>query len=103
MKNIFMKICAFFFKRFASLNQRYDNLRDSTRFYTFLCISVIPYIITDIISWFKGYGIANTIAFIWVLILLVIRIWWIDGNLKEWLPVKKENDFVDMTVTTEKY
>ena len=89
MKKAVMHVCAFFFRRLASLNNRFDKIQEPKRFYTFLTLIVAPIIILQIFEIATKNPWYEVASWLFSVILIGIRLWWISGDLKDWIPVKK--------------
>jgi hypothetical protein len=61
----------------AKLNLIYDRMKEPKRFITGVVFIVFPLIIFS--------GKAELTACIWVAAIIVVRIWWIHGNLSKYL------------------
>ena len=89
MKNLFMKVCAFFFKRLASLNNRYDKKDDKKRFLTVLWFIYGPIMTLQLVSVVTENVWYSVSSMLWILLLSYIRFWWLHKDLRDWLPIKK--------------
>jgi len=90
MKNFFMKICAFFFKKLANWNHKYELLKEPKRFYVAMTVGMIPFLIFDIFALIAENKGFDVIAMLWIFFVIGIRIWWLHGSLKSWLPSDHE-------------
>jgi len=82
-------------------NKTFDKGEQVQRFYIGLGVGIAPFLIMYFISiWFGE--IFKILGFIWIFSMIGMRIWWLFGNLRNWLPENKEDSFVDMTKTTKK-
>jgi hypothetical protein len=77
-----------FAKKIAKMNQGYTIMTEEKRFYTMLLIVGIPLVVLDFMSLVSGHKGLDFIALIWLLSLIAIRLWWIEGNLKKYLDEK---------------
>jgi len=97
MKKIFMIVCAFFFKRIASLNRRYDNQSERKRFLTSTWFGLGPIITLNLLAVITTNTWYSISTMIWVLLITCIRFWWFHKDLRSWLP---EDKSIDITRTT---
>lgn len=84
MKEFLSKIWGVIAKIFASLNTKYDKMEDSKQLYTSLGIGFVPWIVLDIFAIITNHKGFDIIAILWITFLIVIRIWWVEGNLKDY-------------------
>ncbi len=91
MKNVFMKICAFVFKKLAACNRNYDLTKEPQRFYTALVVGICPFILLDAVALFTDNRGFTVLGITWITLVISIRVWWKHGNLRTWLPAKKES------------
>lgn len=84
MKNIFMKICAFFFRRLANANYKYEQLKEPKRFYVAMGVGMLPFIILDAFALITNNKGFDVLGMVWIFLCIGIRMWWVLGNLKEW-------------------
>ena len=90
MKNFLMKICAFFFRRLATYNNVYEKMKEPKRFYVAMTVGIIPFLIFDILALIAESKGFDVIGIIWIFFVIGIRIWWLHGSLKTWLPSDHE-------------
>ena len=86
MKTFFMKICAFFFKRFATANYKYEQLKEPRRMLTGLGIGMGPWLILDVFGLLSNNKSFEFLGMFWILLIIGLRLWWTHGSLKTWLP-----------------
>ena len=79
------KILRLLVKPLAKFNQWYDSLGENKRFFMMLGLAVSPWLIMDILGWISGHIGFEIFALLWILILISLRMWWIQGNLKKYL------------------
>jgi len=85
MKDILMKILSGIARSIAKLNLRYDKMKEPGRFYTMLVIAFVPWIFLDIFAIITSHKGFDIFEMIWIMFLIVLRLWWIEGNLKKFL------------------
>lgn len=88
MKNLFMKICAFFFKRFANMNYKYDQLQEPKRFYIGIGFGLGPFFWLELFGSFIDHAAFKVLALLWIILIVGLRFWWVEGNLKSWMVTK---------------
>lgn len=91
MKNIFMKICAFFFKRLANANYKYDQLQEPKRFYVGMGFGMGPFFLYELFGVFTGQSVYRVLALLWIILMIGLRFWWVEGNLKSWRVSERRN------------
>ena len=74
-----------FFKPLAKFNQWYDNLMEPKRFIMMLVFAVSPWLLMDIIGLATGHRGWEVFGLLWILIMILMRMWWIAGSLKKYL------------------
>jgi len=88
VRNFLNIIGKVFAKNIAKLNQKYDGMKEPGRFYTMLSFTFLPWMVLDMIALVAGNRGFHILAIAWIIFLIVIRFWWIEGNLKKWLDEK---------------
>ena len=72
-------------KVFAKLNNKYDTMEEHSKLYIMILLVAIPLITLGIFSIMTGHKGFELFEILWVIFLIVIRYWWIQGNLKQYL------------------
>ena len=72
-------------KVFAKLNNKYDSMEEISKFYTMILLVAIPLVTLGIFSLITDHTGFELLEMIWILFLIVIRYWWVQGNLKKYL------------------
>ena len=72
-------------KVFAKLNNKYDNMQEPNRFYIMILIVAIPLVILGFFSLITDHKGFEFIEMFWILFLIIIRYWWVQGNLRKYL------------------
>ncbi len=78
MKKLFLKIISWL----AKWNSMYDILIEPKRFFIGMGISAGPLIMLYIMALIFNSIIFNALGLIWMCSIIVIRIWWLEGNLE---------------------
>jgi len=94
MKNIFMKICAFFLRRLAIIYNNYDVMKEPKRFYVAMGFGMGPFLLLELLAVItnnKGFEIS---AWVWILLMIGLRFWWVKGQLYLWLPGTHEHHYL---------
>jgi uncharacterized membrane protein YdjX (TVP38/TMEM64 family) len=84
MKNIFMKFCAFFFRRLANANYKYEQLKEPKRFYVAMGVGMLPFIILHAFGLITDNKGLDVLGILWIFLIVGIRMWAVLGNLKDW-------------------
>ena len=84
MKNFFMKICAFFCKKFANANYKYERLKEPKRFYVAMGVGMGPFVVLELFATFTQNAGFEALAWVWISIMICLRFWWVKGSLKSW-------------------
>ena len=69
----------------AKLNVWYENLAEPKRFIITLLIVALPAILVGLFAIVSNEGIFLIPAFLWFLVFLAYRAWWLYGNLDKYL------------------
>ena len=78
-------IWAFIARQVAGLNKKYDNMKEPGRFYIMLAVAFAPWMILDLFALISGHTGFDMFAIFWVLFLILVRFWWVAGNLRIYL------------------
>lgn len=78
------KIILFIIRWLANLNYKYDKVQEPKRFFIALGM-MAPFLVSDSIAILTDSRLFNVLGFIWVILLIGIRIWYLVGNLKKYL------------------
>ncbi len=77
-----MKILLSIIRTLAQLNYKYDKVQDPKRF--FIAIGTMaPFILSDSIAILSDSRFFNVLGFIWIILLIGIRMWYLLGNMKQ--------------------
>jgi len=86
MKNFFMIVCAFFLKKLARMNRSYENLKEPKRFLIAMSVGMGPFILLNMLSIITENILFDLFGLMWIFLIIGIRVWWLHGDLKDWLP-----------------
>jgi len=96
MKELFFKVLKQYCIWLASWNKSYDKIEEPRRLIIGAGIAMVPLIILYIVALILDSVFFNAVGLIWITSIICIRIWWLEGNLKNFLM---EDEFIDMTKT----
>ena len=95
MKKLFWRVVFDMRNWLANENKKYDGLKEPKRFFLGIGIGLSPFILLELTALFSDHRGYNILGIIWIILIIAMRIWWLEGNLKNYL----EDDFIDMTKT----
>lgn len=100
-KQFVEKLGSYLISKIAIANKNYDKGEQVQRFYIGVGVGIAPFLVMKLASIWVG-GVLEFIGFMWIFSMIGMRLWWLHGNLNNWLPANKEDAFVDMTKTSTK-
>lgn len=69
----------------ANFNAWYDHLNEPKRAIIGLSIGIGPFIVTNIIGLIVGIPSIKAIGLLFLVLVICMRIWWVEGNLSKHL------------------
>ena len=89
-----MKICAFFLRRLAVMNNNYDVMKEPKRFYVEMGVGMGPFVLLELLAILINNKGFEVFAWLWILLMIGLRFWWLKGELYVWLPGKHEHHYL---------
>jgi hypothetical protein len=86
MRKFFKIIFVFWATKIAKWNYNYERIKEPRRFLIGMTVGIGPLILLDMIAVLADNSGATLLGLLWVFSFIGIRIWWLSGNLKKWLP-----------------
>lgn len=81
---ILRKIGWWVLNKLARANKYYDGLEEPKRFFGMLIV-ISPWIFLDLFGLIIDHKGFDIFGIIWILMLIGLRMWWVEGNLKHYL------------------
>jgi len=71
----------------AKLNKRHDEMEETKRFAIFMFLLIVPLVTLSVLALISGHFGFTILEYLWILILICFRGWWVLGNLSKYLNV----------------
>jgi hypothetical protein len=72
----------------AKLNQKYDTIKEPKRVFVMLIVVILPLMILNLFGLILDHKGFTIFALLWASFLIIIRMWWIEFNLRDYLQPK---------------
>lgn len=85
MKQLFLRILTDIKSWLAGENKKYDTLKEPKRFFIGMGLTMSPILLFQLFGLFANNRSYNILAIIWIILIISMRIWWLEGNLKKYI------------------
>lgn len=97
-KQFFEKMVINICEKLAISNQKHSRLSETKKFYSGYVIALGPWFICEVMAFAASSRWFDLLGMAWIIFILGTRIWWFEGDLKEWLP---SDDAIELTEIVE--